>query len=205
MTTEHVEVLVEEPSMEAALLILLPQIVGAISYEVHPFQCKQELLANLPARLRAYRRWLPENWSIFVIVDQDDDDCQALKQSLEEMAANSGFITRSAAAGAPYSVVNRLVIEELEAWYFGDWDAVRAAYPRVPATIPQKRGYRNPDAIPGGTWEAFERILKKFGYFKGGLRKIEAARAVARHMNPSRNTSRSFQIFRHALKEMTLP
>jgi hypothetical protein len=205
MTMEHIEVLVEEPSMEAALLILLPQIVGTISFEVHPFQCKQELLANLPARLRAYRRWLPENWGIFVIVDQDDDDCQALKQSLEEMAANSDFITRSAAAGATYSVVNRLVIEELEAWYFGDWEAVRAAYPRVPATIPQKKGYRNPDAIPGGTWEAFERILKKFGYFRGGLRKIEAARAVARHMNPSRNTSRSFQIFRDALAEMTLP
>jgi hypothetical protein len=205
MTMEHIEVLVEEPSMEAALLILLPQIVGTISYEVHPFQCKQELLANLPARLRAYRRWLPENWGILVIVDQDDDDCQALKQSLEEIAANSGFITRSAAAGATYSVVNRLAIEELEAWYFGDWEAVRAAYPRVPATIPQKRGYRNPDAIPGGTWEAFERILMKYGYFRGGLRKIEAARVVARHMNPYRNTSRSFQIFRDALAEMTLP
>jgi hypothetical protein len=25
-------------------------------------------------------------------------------------------------------VVNRLAIEELEAWYFGDWEAVRAAY-----------------------------------------------------------------------------
>ncbi len=205
MTMEHIEVLVEEPSMEAALLLLLPQIVGEISYEIHPFQCKQELLAHLPARLRAYRCWLPENWGIFVIVDQDDDDCQVLKHSLEEMAANSGFFTRSAAAGAPYAVVNRLVIEELEAWYFGDWEAVRAAYPRVPANIPQKRGYRNPDAIPGGTWEAFERILTKYGYFRGGLRKIEAARAVARHMNPSRNTSRSFQIFRDALAEMTLP
>lgn len=174
MTMEHIEVLVEEPSMEAALSVLLPQILGEISFQVHPFQCKQELLAYLPARLRAYRRWLPENCGILVILDQDDDDCQSLKTSLEQMAGDSGFITRSAAAGARYSVVNRLAIEELEAWYFGDWEAVRAAYPRVPATIPQKRGYRDPDAIQGGTWEAFERILKRSGYFRGGLGRSSA-------------------------------
>lgn len=201
MTIQRIEVLVEEPSMEAALLMLLPQILGEISFRVHPFQCKQELLSNLPARLRAYRRWLPEDCGIFVIVDQDDDDCQDLKLSLEQMAGDSDFITRSAAAGAHYSVVNRLAIEELEAWYFGDWEAVRAAYPRVPATIPQKKGYRDPDAIQGGTWEAFERILRRSGYFRGGLRKVEPARAIARHMDPVRNRSRSFQVLHEALKE----
>ncbi|MBI3766152.1 MAG: HDIG domain-containing protein, partial [Ignavibacteriales bacterium] len=33
--------------------------------------------------------------------------------------------------------------------------------------------------------EAFEKILQKASYFKGGLRKIEAARAIASHMDPS--------------------
>ena len=100
-------------------------------------------------------------------------------------------------------VVNRLAIEELEARYFGDWEAVRAAYPRTSATIPSQSKYRNPDAIAGGTWEAFERVLQKAGYFTGGLRKVEAARAVATHMEASRNTSPSFCAFRDVLLEMT--
>ena len=99
-------------------------------------------------------------------------------------------------------VANRLAIAELEAWYFGDWDAVRAAYPKVSATVSSKANYHNPDDIAGGAWEAFERVLQRAGYFAGGLRKVEAARAVADHMVPSRNVSRSFRAFRDVLLEM---
>ncbi|NLF57680.1 MAG: DUF4276 family protein, partial [Candidatus Hydrogenedens sp.] len=88
---------------------------------------------------------------------------------------------------------------ELEAWYFGDWDAVRIAYPKASPTIPGKAAYRQPDAIRGGTWEAFERVMKKAGYFKNGLRKVEAARKVAAHLNPNSNSSPSFCMFRDAL------
>jgi uncharacterized protein DUF4276 len=70
----------------------------------------------------------------------------------------------------------------------------------VPTTIPARAGYRDPDRIRGGTWEAFERILQQAGYFAGGLRKIEAARAVTRHMVPARNRSRSFQVLHDALR-----
>ena len=77
--------------------------------------------------------------------------------------------------------------------------AVRAAFPRVPATVPRKAGFRDPDAIAGGTWEAMERLLQRAGYFKGGLRKIELARCVAQHMAPDVNTSRSFQAFAGAI------
>ena len=54
MTVEHVELLVEEPSMEAALRIALPRILGNLSFEVYPHQCKDELLQRLPQRLRGY-------------------------------------------------------------------------------------------------------------------------------------------------------
>jgi hypothetical protein len=37
MTVEHVELLVEEPSMEAALRLLLPRILGELSFEVYPY------------------------------------------------------------------------------------------------------------------------------------------------------------------------
>jgi hypothetical protein len=202
MSVEHVEVVVEEPSMEEALNCLLPKILGAASFAVYAHQCKDEMLQRLPERLLGYARWLPENWRVVVVLDRDNDDCHRLKDRLEDMAAKAGLATRSRRRGGSYAVINRLAIEELEAWYFGDWEAVRTAYPKVAQTVPAKAQYRDPDAIKGGTWEAFQRVLQKVGYFRGGLRKIEAARSVSPHMQPDRNTSRSFQVFRDALLDL---
>ncbi|MEW6741886.1 MAG: DUF4276 family protein [Planctomycetota bacterium] len=202
MTVERVEVLVEEPSAEAALRLVLPRILGNTSFEVYPHSCKEELLMRLPDRLRGYASWLPDDWRIVVLVDRDEDDCAELKERLEAIAREAGLATKTKPKRSRYAVVNHLAIEELEAWYFGDWQAVLQAYPRVNPNVPSQARYRSPDAIKGGTWEAFERILKQAGYFKSGLRKIEAARAVANHMDPGRNTSASFQALRTALEEM---
>ena len=203
MSVSHLEVLVEEPSMEAALRVLLPRVLGDLSFGVYPYQCKEDLLKRLPKRLRGYSSWLPDDYRIVVVVDRDDDDCRTLKRRLEKMASDAGLRSRSRAAGPSYQVVNRLAIEELEAWYFGDWDAVRVAYPRVPETIPNQANYRDPDAIAGGTWEAFERVLKRAGYFQTGLRKIEAARAIAEHWQLEGNRSHSFRVFLDVLQELT--
>ncbi|OEU42408.1 hypothetical protein BGV40_09765 [Methanosarcina sp. Ant1] len=201
MSSEHLEILVEEPSMEAFLRELLPRMLGdKVSFEVYPFQCKDDLLAKLSSRLKGYSAWLPADWRIVVVVDRDDEDCRKLKQRLDETVLREGLRTRSRDA-TNWQVVNRIVIEELEAWYFGDWAAVKRAYPRVSANIPQKEAYRNPDAISGGTWEAFERLMKKSGYFEGGLRKIEAARHLGRQIDWQHNSSLSFQYFRDAVLE----
>ena len=143
---------------------------------------------------------MPQDWRILVVVDRDDDDCRMLKARLDLIAGDCGL--RTDRTRTDWQLVNRLAIEELEAWYFGDWSAVRMAYPRVSATIPGQAKYRRPDEIAGGTWEALERILKKAGYFKTGLRKIEAARSVALHMAPDRNVSPSFQALREVLREL---
>ena len=141
----HLVLLVEEPSMEAFLGTLLPRLLPADrTYEVHAFEGKRDLLSNLPVRLRGYRRWLPSDWRLVVLVDRDDSDCHQLKECLENIAVESGLITRTNAGGDPWQVVNRVVIEELEAWYFGDWEAVREAYPRLPPTVSQKARYRIP-------------------------------------------------------------
>ena len=202
MAVSHVEVLVEEPSTEAALRMLLPRLVGSLSFEVYPYQCKDDLLKRLPERLRGYSAWLPADWRVVIVMDRDDDDCRELKGRLERIAKDAHLRTRATAGGDAYQVVNRLAIEELEAWYFGDWNAVRAAYPRAPDGIPRQARYRNPDAVTGGTWEAFERILQRAGYFPTGLRKIEAARAIAEHWNADANRSHSFVVFRDVLREM---
>ncbi len=202
MSVEHLEVLVEEPSMEAALELLLPKMVGEVTFTLHPHQGKAHLLASLPGKLKAYARWLPDSHRIIVVVDRDNDDCKDLKKQLDKTSLDAGLATKSAPSSGRYRVINRLAIEELEAWFFGDWEAVRAAYPRVSTNVRALKGLRQPDAIAGGTWEAFERVLKRARYFKTGIRKIEAARAVAENMDPRRNSSPSFRAFRDALSEL---
>lgn len=197
---EKLIVFVEEYSMEAALEQLLPKMLRGIEFQIIRFQCKDDLLKQAPERLKGYASWLPDRWRILVLVDRDNDDCLVLKATLENMAATARLRTKTAVGnGQRFQVVNRIAIEELEAWFFGDWVAVRSAFPRVPTNIPNKAGFRDPDAIAGGTWEALERVLKRAGYFNTGLRKLELARSVATHMEPTRNNSQSFQAFSAAI------
>jgi len=193
----HFELLLEEPSMEAFLRALLPNLLpGDCTFDLRSFKSKGDLLRKLPGLLRGYAQ-LPEDWRVIVLVDRDNDDCIALKQDLEETASSAGLRSLSADR-TNWQIANRIVVQELEAWFFGDWSAVRAAYPRVNASLPRR--LRTPDAI-SKTWETFERELQRAGYFGNGLRKIEAAREVARHFDPGRNTSHSFRVFRDAILE----
>ena len=200
----HIEFLVEEESCAEALLLLVPKIIGGqVTSATHIFQGKTDLLGSLPARLRGYAPWLPSDWRIVVVVDRDADDCAALKARLENMARDEGLVTRSVAPDKKrFHVLNRIAIEELEAWFLGDVGALATAYPRVPVTLARKRGYRDPDRIAGGTWEALERALQRAGYYRAGIPKIEVARNIARHMTPSFNRSHSFHCFCNGLREM---
>jgi len=201
----HLEFLVEEPSIASALTHLLPKILSSnVEFKVHAFQGKQDLIKKLPDRLKGYRQWLPENWKIIILIDEDREDCQELKEKLETAAIEAGFITKSSGlSNQDFQILNRIVIEELEAWFFGDVEAIRKAYPRVSPHLAQQKAYRNPDAIPGGTWEALERVLKRAGYHKGGLEKYKASGDIAQHMTPEVNRSRSFQVFYRSLLELT--
>lgn len=186
--------------MEAFLRGLLPRLLPLDrSFEIHPFQGKDDLLRKLESRLRGYAQWLPNDWRILIVVDRDGDQCIALKARLDRIARECGLRTNR--ARPDWQLVNRIAIEELEAWYFGDWEAVRAAYPRVSASIPGMEAYRNPDGIAGGTWEAFERTLQRHGYFRTGLPKVEVARTIAAHIAPDRNRSTSFIAFRRAIED----
>lgn len=204
MKAQHIELLVEEPSMETFLGGILPRILPAeCTFRFHTFAYKRDLEEKLRARLRAYARWLPPDWRIVLLVDRDQDDCLVLKRRLDDLAATANLLPRSMARSATWRLVSRIAIEELEAWYFGSWGAVCRAYPRVPETLPLKARFRDPDAVAGGTWEAFERILKRAGYFPTGIRKIEAARTIAPYVDPWTSCSNSFSRFRDAVVEAT--
>jgi hypothetical protein len=203
----HIELLVEEPSAEAALMNLLPRIAAQhVSYKIHSHEGKSDLLKKLPGKLKAYKSWMPQDWKIIVLIDEDRQDCHKLKNELEEIAEASGLITKTKATKKDeFHIINRVAIEELEAWFFGDVDALRRAYPRVPETLAMKSRYRDPDAIKGGTWESLWQVLRRAGYYQQGLPKIEVARNVSMHMAPTRNRSRSFQVFIEAVEELSKP
>lgn len=202
MTSSHLEFLVEEPSMEAFLRVLLPRFLPEqCTFRIHTFQGKPDLLRKLGARLKGYAHWPSDYGRILVVVDCDHDDCRDLKRRLEDTAATAGLRTRTRSGKKPWQVVNRIAMEELEAWYFGDWEAVRRAYPRASRSVPKRSPYRDPDRIKGGTWEAFERILQKDGYFRNGLNKTEVARTIAAHINPACSRSASCVTFFDVLAE----
>lgn len=200
----HVELLVEEPSAEAALQHLLPRLLPEdVSWEIRTFSGKTALLQELPNRLSAYPQWLPHlygpQWCVVVLVDRDDDDCLQLKATLEHIIFRAGLVSRSGDRER-YNALPRIAIEELEAWFFGDVPALRAAYPSVPETLAAKAPFRDPDDIRGGTWERLEKVLERT--YPGGMPKVEVASNVAPYMDPDANRSHSFGVFRDAVREI---
>ena len=136
------------------------------------------------------------------MIDSDGQDCRKLKSLLEGMAQEAGLLTRSAARGGRFQILNRLAVEELEAWFFGDVEALCEAYPGVPSSLGERAAYRDPDGVRSGTWESLERELQKAGHHLGGLSKIKAAREISACMEPGRNRSRSFQFFRQGILDL---
>jgi hypothetical protein len=191
----HVELLVEEPSAESALDILLPSILPVgFTYAIHPHQGKQALLKQLPSRLAGYALGSLDNTAICVLVDNDSDDCQTLKAGVINLAADAGL-----------SVLVRIAVEELEAWFFGDIVAVGRAYPGADHWLGSRRQFRDPDAIAGGTAEMLGRALRRAGYHRGGLPKVTVATRIAREMNVDDNSSHSFAVFRDGLRHKLAP
>jgi len=69
-----------------------------------------------------------------------------LKQELEETAIKAGFMIKYLAKSKKkkkYQLINRIMIEELEAWFFGDIPALTKAYPKVSKNLNQNAKYRH--------------------------------------------------------------
>lgn len=197
----QIEFFLEEPSAEVVLKSILPKILSANVNPIYRvFEGKEDLLKELPMRLKGCY-WERNEKRIIVLIDEDREDCHELKARLEKAADDAGFVTKSnAAPNENFQVVNRLAIEELEAWFFGDVEALHAAYPRISENLQSKRKFRDPDAIKGGTFEALEHLLIQNNCCKGRIHKPTIAQNIAQHMEPSRNRSKSFQVFVEGLK-----
>ena len=201
------EILLEEPSAETALRVLVPRIVpGAVEgrhFATRVFAGKDDLLRKLPSRLRGYAPWAASaDVRVLVLVDRDDDDCVALKKNLDQLAVEAGLrVHRSGTPGSGGEFKARVACEEIEAWYLGDPSALRAVYPRLPRNFESRQRFRDVDSVKGGTWERLEKLLQDAGYFSNGLRKLEIARALAPVLSLETNGSPSFVAFCQAVRE----
>ncbi|WP_328614969.1 DUF4276 family protein [Amycolatopsis sp. NBC_00355] len=191
----HVEILVEEPSAEAALKTLVPKIVGEdVSFAVRRFQGKQDLLKRLPGILRGFAARISwESLRVVVVIDRDAQDCRELKRHLVGVSEEAGLPSEF--------VLHRVVIDELESWFLGDVPALCAAYDKVPKDLDKRARYRDPDGT-GKASRALEDLLRSKGYFRDRLPKVAAAEAIAPHMDIENNRSKSFQVFRDGLRRL---
>lgn len=97
-------------------------------------------------------------------------------------------------------------MEEIEAWYLGDIEAVRAAYPNVKGRVLE--GYEQDACV--GTWELLADAvypggstkLRSLGYAQAGALKCEWAQRIGPLMNIEENLSPSFRKFRDGLRRL---
>ena len=209
----HVVVLTEEksakPVVESLLCKLLHQGKDTKRIVSHPglgklpskksngvVKQKNQLLANLPNFLRAYGKQYEYDERaclVVVLMDADNKDYENFLPELNEIKNT---------AAPKLHCLFCFAVEELEAWYFGDWDAVRAAYARA-----KKLDYQQ-DSICG-TWEKFAdavypggaQELRKLGYPQIGMAKCKWAENIAPKMCIEKNKSPSFNKFCNGIRE----
>ena len=65
----------EEPSLELALTKLLPKILPSnVTSNIHAYRGKPDFFEKVPNRLKGYQAWLPPDWKIVVLIDEDRED-----------------------------------------------------------------------------------------------------------------------------------
>ncbi len=195
----HIDFLIEEESARVALNVLLPEMLPDDAlFDIYTFQGKYDLLKKLPNRLRAYRHSPLDMHKVIILIDRDEKDCRDLKQKLELMVKQAGLVSKSENP-TDFQVVTRIVIDELEAWYFGDAEALHSAYACIPKTIQQKRGFEDPDRIAKPS-KRLHQLLQKEYPGVDRLLKVEAAARISAYMSPDVNQSKSFQAFYAGVK-----
>ena len=172
---------------------------GVTKWKVIPFSGKDDLLANLGSQIEEYKSVPHLTFRHIVLVDSDNEDCIELKNRVMEICSKAGFSTR--VPGNSWEAAVCIVMKELEAWFFGNWDAVRCAYPRAPEGIPRKVAYRNSDNIKEKNSEALGKVLRRARCIKGRLKKIETAELIGPHYIPENSNSTSFKYFHRVLND----
>ncbi|KHD10349.1 hypothetical protein PN36_34595 [Candidatus Thiomargarita nelsonii] len=125
--------LVEDYSMRQFLEGILPRL-GFHSFEIKHHRGKEDLISNLDKIIPSLSKRAQQ---IIVIIDQDKQDCVALKNEIEEKMAH---------CSCKHKI--RIACYELEAWFLGDMAAIAKCSPRFKArSFQTKDKYRDIDNI----------------------------------------------------------
>lgn len=210
----HFEILVEDISGKAALDILVPKIIGdshtfkVISYKgighipknLKPNSAKTDtLLNNLPKLINGYARsWNNYPAALFFVCDLDDKCLKEFKKSLNDVLLQC--------QNKPQIVRFCIAIEEGEAWFLGDINAIKQAYPAAKEELIQ--AYKN-DSICG-TWELLadvlynggSKVLRKKPFQVIGEEKFKWAKNISPYMDVNNNHSPSFNYFKNRLIQL---
>jgi len=211
----HIEVLVEDSSGARLVDIILPALIGAAgaphTWRIHQYKgigrlprgmtaagdpAKRALLNQLPRLLAGYGRTVGVD-AVVVLLDSDGRDCTTFLSELKSILKGC--------RPAPNAMF-RLAIEEMEAWFLGDRQALLAAYPRAKKEVLAR--YKQ-DSICN-TWELLadavypggSLAIKKAGWPLPGTIKHEWVEQIAPHMDLSANTSPSFCKFRDGVRRL---
>jgi hypothetical protein len=169
--------LLEEPSMEEVLKVLLPKILpNNVYFQLVPHEGKSDLDRSIPKKLRA---WRAPGVRFVIVRDRESAECKNLKRHLLGLCE---------AGGRPDSLI-RIVCPSLEAWFLGDLEAVEQAFELNGLTTkPRLKRFADPDHFDNAPDE-LRRMIKQY-------KKLGGARAIAPHLDAARNRSHSFGVFR---------
>ena len=173
--------MLEEPSMEELLKVIVPKIIGDENCIYIHHEGKSDLMKSIPKKLKA---WNVPNSKFVIVHDQDSNDCKKLKNKIEKLCQ-------------PYNkdVLVRIACHELESWYFGDIDAVEKAYNKNIKKRIAKRNINNPDAIVNPKLQ-LKKILPE-------LTQRDGAKRIGKYMDINSNNSKSFQMLVEGIKKFS--
>lgn len=210
----HLDFLIEDVSGKIMLEILLPKVLPAgVSYTIYSYKGVgripgkmhsakaikgKQLLDNLPRLLngfgRTYHNW-GESYKGHVVVIFDLDD-----KSLDEFLAQLHQLLEWCQVAPETSFC--MAIEEGEAWFLGDANALFKAYPHAKRQV--LKTYKQ-DSICG-TWEKLADVVgydyRDKSYQEVGLKKREWAEKITPYMEAENNQSPSFQYLMDELKRI---
>jgi hypothetical protein len=166
--------LLEEYSMKVFLEGLLPRLFPRLAFICVAHEGKQDLERSIPRKLRA---WREPGVRFCVVRDNDGRDCLELKRELASLCRKGGR----------EETLIRIACQELEAWYFGEPDALAGALGREDLRrVVGRARFRNPDAIVQPA-SALAELVPEF-------QKVSGARLLSKALTRE-NTSRSYGVF----------
>ncbi len=198
----HVEFLLEEESAQIAVNTLLCRLMpqpGYGTWRIQFFRGKQDLVRKLRPTLSSIAKARYAD-RVVIMLDADREDCLKLKQQIMREAESAGL--SSASRSHPDATVRvRIAMTELESWYIGDPDALRAAYDRLTSSDLKLR--QDVDALPDACEWLQKRLIKRH-YYARRMPKKEVASLVSAQLSlaPDHNASRSFRLFLRTLREL---